>query len=190
MFLKECILDTDNKLYTSNDWDAANNSKAVGVAVITNEAKFVIAPDDLGSKKLYSNYTTPVSGISSFGDEINAKTDYNGLSNTDKIIEVYGSTDEYAAGACKNYTFKNKNKGYLPSLGEWWAAYQNKSEINTCMSKIGGTAISNNYYWNSSNSLNTSSDVSFWSLNWNQGTVGDNYANYSYQVRPFTSFSL
>lgn len=36
------VYSNDGKLYNLDDWDAANNDSAVGVAVITNDCKFAI----------------------------------------------------------------------------------------------------------------------------------------------------
>ena len=39
------ILHTDGKLYTRQEWDTSNNDKAVGVALISDNCGFVIAPE-------------------------------------------------------------------------------------------------------------------------------------------------
>ena len=36
--------------------------------------------------------------------------------------------------------------GYLPSRAEWLEAYDNKKEVNACMSLIGGTEIATDKY--------------------------------------------
>ncbi|MCS2426118.1 hypothetical protein [Parabacteroides goldsteinii] len=36
--------------------------------------------------------------------------------------------------------------GYLPAIAEWLEAYDNKKEVNACMSLIGGTEIAIDKY--------------------------------------------
>jgi hypothetical protein len=62
------------------------------------------------------------------------------------LSDVYGTIGAPAAETCAKYTFPNGSNGYLPSLGELYTAYNNKTAIVEAMSLIGGTAlISNNY---------------------------------------------
>ena len=75
-----------------------------------------------------------------------AKLDFAGKSNTDKIIAQLGTGNAPAAEYCSNYIFPNGQKGYLPALGEWQIAYDNKTEIDACMSLIGGTSIYTDYH--------------------------------------------
>lgn len=80
------------------------------------------------------------------GDQ--AKLDFNGKSNTDKIISLFGSLDS-AATLCRSKTIRingQTREGYLPALGELNIAYNNKSQITSALSKIRGTAMLDNYY--------------------------------------------
>ena len=78
-----------------------------------------------------------------------AKADYKGVQNSAAIVAKYGNYTSYAAGWCQNFSFNDGKKGYLGSGGEWQAAYSNKTKINACMSLIGGTNITTNHYWTS-----------------------------------------
>lgn len=58
-----------------------------------------------------------------YATEEEALQDYNGNSNTTKIIASYGAgtTTSLGAGWCRSKTIKFKNKtlkGYIPALGE------------------------------------------------------------------------
>lgn len=186
------ILHTDGNLYTADQWNTAWNANAVGVAVLTNEKKFVIAPTDSGStKQIYNDYFT-YPDLPQIGSESSAKADLNGETNTPKMTAVYGTSNTYAAGYCASYTFKNGKKGYLPSLGEWWIAYNNKAAIDTAMSKCGGTAINTSYYhWSSTRYTNDSNDwCFFWGLRWDDGNVPSRrgYVPYRAYVRAFSAF--
>lgn len=184
------ILHTNGGLYTADEWNTAWNANAVGVAVLTNEKKFVIAPTDSGgTKQIYNDYFT-YPDLPQISSGSSAKADLNGETNTPKMTAVYGTSNTYAAGYCASYTFKNGKKGYLPSLGEWWIAYNNKAAIDAAMSKCGGTAINTGYYhWSSTRSNNDSDDwCRFWVLRWNDGRVDTYYVSNSGGVRAFSAF--
>ena len=177
------ILDTDGNLTTAANWNTANNSKAVGVFVGTDNCKFVIAPDS-GGTLTWGGYGTTISGIVTTTDSSTAKKDYAGSSNTDKIISKLGASNAPAANYCKSYTFKNGKSGYLWSLGEMQAAYGNKSAIDTALSKIGATAMNTSYYWTSTQ---YSSDYA-WILRWSNGYVSNNAKDSNYYVRAVCAF--
>lgn len=120
----------------------------------------------------WGGYDILINGCATITLDVTAKTDYQGRKNTDAIIAQLGASTQYAAIYCRNYTFKNGKKGYLPALGELYEAYLNKSEVDACMSLIGGKAlydssISNYVKWSS-----TQYDkYDAWELDWNDGNV-------------------
>lgn len=178
------ILDTDGNLVKRADWNTGNNSKAVGVAVLSDNCKFVISTTENSSNIQWGGYGTTISNIVTTTDTATAKKDYLGSGNTDKIITQLGSGNAPAADYCRGVTFKHEKKGYLGSLGEWQEAYNNKAEIDACMSLIGGTAINTSYYhWTSTQ---YSSDGS-WRLHWSVGSVGGSSKYTSYRVRAFAA---
>ena len=108
----------------------------------------------------------------------------NGESNTDSIISQLGSGNAPAANECRKYSYTingNTIYGYLGTLGEWQIAYDNKAAIVSMMSKIGGTSISNQYYWSSTQY----SGYAAWRLGWDNGNVLSDYKSLNYYVRPF-----
>ena len=71
-----------------------------------------------------------------------ASSDWNGKSNTDKILSR-SDRDEYRAFVwCRN---KGSN-WYLPSKEELLTMYRNKEKINATLSKHGGTTL-DGWYW-------------------------------------------
>ena len=177
----------DRKLYTEEEWTAAGfaNDAANGIAVVTDNARFVIAKNDLGTMAWSSNTSTAVNGIMLTEDETTAKTDFAGYNNTQLML----ATDTSGAGySCANFTFPNGDKGYLPALGELNEAYANKSKIESLMTKIGGTKLTSGVYYRSSTQRDSSKA---WILGWNSGssTSSDKDATYNY-VRAFTSLDL
>ena len=179
------ILDTDGNLVKRTEWNTGNNSKAVGVAVLSDNCKFVISKTQ-GGTMTWGGYGTTISGIVTTTDANTAKKDYAGKDNTEKIVTQLGGSNAAAASYWRNTSklFPDGRKGYLGSLGEWQEAYNNKSEIDACMSLIGGTAIATNYYhWTSTQ---YSSDGA-WVLNWSDGTVSSYGKSSSRQVRAFAA---
>lgn len=178
------ILDTDGNLVKRADWNTGNNSKAVGVAVLSDNCKFVISTTENSSNIQWGGYGTTISNIVTTTDTATAKKDYLGSGNTDKIITQLGSGNAPAADYCRGVTFKHGKKGYLGSLGEWQEAYNNKAEIDACMSLIGGTAINTSYYhWTSTQ---YSSNYS-WILRWSDGSVYYGTKYDSTRVRAFAA---
>ena len=179
------IYDTDGNFTKADDWNTANNGKAVGVSVRTENSAFVIAPTYNSATKQWGGYGTTISGIVTSSDSTTAKKDYAGETNTDKIIAQLGTGNAPAAEYCRNYTFKNGKKGYLWSLGEAQDAYNNKAAIDAAMRKIGGTDITkDNYLWTSTQY----SSYGAWRLYWNSGNVDSNPKDNNNDVRAVCAF--
>ena len=141
------IYDTDGHLTLSENWDTANNSKAVGVYVGTENSKFVMAPTCNSSGEYWGDTGLAISGIVTSEGVTEAQKDYAGESNTNKIITQLGIAVTPAAAAyCRNYTFKNGKKGYLWAGGEAMDACANQDAINVAMQKIGGSFMVDNYW--------------------------------------------
>lgn len=65
---------------------------------------------------------------------------------------VYGAdnSSDYAANCCRNYIFKHGKAGFLPAVGQLLVMYRLLSSINSALSLIGGTQLTEDYYWTSS----------------------------------------
>ena len=180
------VYTTDGQFVKPEEWDTANNDQAVGVAVVSDNCKFVIAPEQNGSTQMWSKggaYDN-ISGVTTTKNSTTAKADYQGVSNSAAIVAKYGNSTDYAAGWCQNYTFKNGKKGYLGSCGEWQEAYNNKSEIDACMSLIGGTAINTSaYHWTSTQYAS----LGAWLLRWSDGNVDYYNKRDDYRFRAFAA---
>lgn len=145
------ILDTDDRLWSRSKWDTSNNSKAMGVAIITSNCAFCIAKEDGSPSQftLNSDYID-LPGVVVTDNEDIARMDFKGSDNTkctmlsdglaDAVFEVYG------------YNWPNKQiDGYLGSIGEWYEVYKNIDEVETCLSLIGGESLTDSIknYWTS-----------------------------------------
>lgn len=149
------IYDTDGKFTLPDNWNAANNSKAVGVAILGDDCRFVVAKEDAKSSYVYwGGYGTDISTLTNYTSDTNAATDFDGVNNTSKIIAAIGNSndghrDGTAAGDCAAYTFPNGKTGYLGAAGEWQVARQNKEDLNSALTLIGGTTMKESDYWTS-----------------------------------------
>ena len=145
------ILDIDNKLFKKDKWDIKNNSKAMGVAVITDNCAFCIQIIEDG--RLYP-FTTDGHLIDEFPSVVTTKDrevalkDFKGYSNSntitgndwDRIYEaIFASWVEWPNG---------HTNGYVGSLGEWQELYQHIDEVNEYLALIDGDPI-DSYYWSS-----------------------------------------
>ena len=168
------ICDSDGKLTAVGSWNTNNNSKAVGVAVVSNKCSFIIDKTNSNDSIQWGEYGTDVPGLSNITNNTEAKLDYDGNSNTDKIISALGSSEDIAAGWCRSKSINiggENRKGYLPALGEWQTAYNNRSQVDSALSKIGGTAMPTSYHWSSTERSSNNA----WRLRWGNGDV-DNYS--------------
>lgn len=165
------ICDSDGKLTAVGSWNTSNNSKAVGVAVVSDKCSFIIDKTNSNDSIQWGGYGTDVPGLSNITNNTEAKLDYDGNSNTDKIISALGSSEDIAAGWCRSKSINiggENRKGYLPALGEWQTAYNNKSQVDSALSKIGGTAMLTGYHWASTEFSSNGA----WKLPWGSGDVG------------------
>lgn len=187
------IQHVNGSLHTESEWTAGGyaNSDANGVAILSETVPaFVIAKQDASSSTLqWGGYSKTVPDIVTSTSSATAVLDYDGAGNTPKIIEyLAGTNDGYvdgapAAEACAAFTFPNGKKGYLPALGEWQGAYNNKTAVVSAMTLIGGTAISSNYYWSSTQYSSRYS----WTLYWGNGNLYYYDKNYHNYVRAFAA---
>lgn len=183
------IEDVNGNLYTRSEWGSSSHGTANAVVVLTDACKVRLALTQASSTMVIGpngteaidNYMTAIS------DQTQAKADYNGATNTANIIKVISSTS-YAAGWCNAFTFPNGTKGCLPSLGQLWTLYQNKTEVNACLSACGGTAMTDSYYWSSTFWGVSGAGRYCWILGWSLGYVSDYGLSDSYYVRAVSAY--
>ena len=180
------ICDTSGNLTAVGSWNTSNNSSAIGVAVVSDNCSFIIEKTASNSTKPWGGYGTTISGIATTSNTSTAKADYAGESNTTKIINQLGSGNAPAAEHCRGRSCTVNGTtlyGYLGALGEWQTAYNNKSSVDSALSKIGGTAMSTTYFhWTSTQY----SSYNAWNLYWGNGNVDyNNGKNDGIHVRAF-----
>ena len=149
----------------SSNYDSSKT--AIGVVVKDNELV-------LSQKKssMYWSYAYTDTSLTNYTSSTDAKTDFNGKSNTAVIVAAHPSetASNNAAIYCNTYTTAGTSAGdwYLPAAGELYSyVYGNYSAINTAMTAIGWT-FGSAYFWSSSERSND--------LAWGVGS-GGGYVN-------------
>lgn len=179
------ICDNTGTLTAVGSWNTSNNSSAIGVAVVSDNCAFVIEKTVLYHYEWWEESGTTISGIVTTKNSDIAKTDYAGESNTTKIINQLGSGKAPAAEYCRGRSCTVNGTtlyGYLGALGEWQTAYNNKSSIDSALSKIGGTAMNtNDYHWTSTQQSSSYA----WKLKWLGGIINGDGKYYGFYMRAF-----
>lgn len=179
------IQDTDGVLWQEAAWDGSATPN--GIAVVTDECRFVIAMKEKTDIRIDADRYSDKIDLTTYSSSSEAITDFSGPSNTTAMVLAYGNYSNEAAGYCANFTFPNGKGGYLGSAGEWQAAYDNKSAIETCMSKAGGTAIDISQHFSSTRGEDRYTDYNrFWALKWSDGSWQAVNVSSSKSARPFT----
>lgn len=171
------IQHVNGTLFSESQWTNGGyaNASANGVVVIGNDVSFVISktyPSNYNVK--WGGYSKSVTGVLATSSESNAILDYKGFDNTAKIVKQCANwtqqsiTGAPAADESVAYTFPNGNNGYLPALGEWKLAFDNKEAVNSAMSLIGGANIVEGYHWSSTQG---DDGTGSWALNWKSGSL-------------------
>lgn len=163
------IYDTNGNLTKPEEWDTANNDSAVGVAVIDEYCSFVIGKTQntkgiVWSSKLYKKSIeielSPTKNENLYS--------YAGESNSSIVRSLTSGEVNAFNWAYGNTITVNGTtlQGYLGAMGEWKTAYNNKSAIDSALSKIGGTAMETNFSYLSS----TQHSANYaWGLDWSNG---------------------
>lgn len=145
------ILDIDNKLFKKDKWDIKNNSKAMGVAVITDNCAFCISIFEDPSYYTFtkSGYTIEeYPNIVTTQDEQTALKDFNGDTNTGTMTD-WDTDRKYEAMLGAFIEWPNGvTEGYVGALGEWSELYQYITEVNECLTLLEGNEV-DNVYWTS-----------------------------------------
>ena len=179
------IYDTNGNLTKPEEWNTANNDLAVGVAVIDENCSFIIGKTQSNNGIAWSDklYGTTVSGIVTILNFSIVKTDYAGEANSAIVRGLTSGENNAFNWAYDNTITVNGTTlyGYIGACGEWWTAYNNKSSINSALSKIGGTAMLTGWHWASTQYSSNNA----WELKWDNGAVSYNYKNSSTYVRAF-----
>ena len=163
---------------TVEGWNPKDNKGVVGILVVEDDHKIVVALEDSPKKLIWSEERKLVNHpIQDRGD---VKSDFNG----EKYCRNLNSPEFPAAYYCLNYD-KGGRDWYLPSSGELWMIYRHLEEIQNALSIVEGYRLDLDWYWTSSE--NTYYNAWFLTLNgggisWDDKIYGNN------KVRPVSNF--
>ena len=177
---------------TVDGWNPKNNDGVVGILLIEDEHKIVVALEDSPEDLPWSNegglINQPIEELEDLED---AESDFNGEMYCRKL----DSPDYPAAYYCKTYN-KGNRSWYLPSSGELWLIYNHFEEIQNALFLVGGQEFVTEWdfrgrylpeYWSSTEHCAThtlSLDLNDGILDWGR-KVSDRY-----KVRPVSKFYL
>ena len=133
---------------TVDGWNPKDNEGVVGILVIEDDHKIVIALEDSPNKLHWSKEHKLINQQVEYGED--AESDFNG----EEYCKNLNSPDFPAAYYCLNYN-KGGRDWYLPSSGELWMICRHLEEIQTALSIVGGQKFATKwddhsfFYWSS-----------------------------------------
>jgi hypothetical protein len=153
----------DGSLYTEATWTSSgySNEQANGVAVLSDEARFVVAKEAAsgGTSFKFGGNDKNINDAVGLPDlnTSNYLTHFGGEATTLAIIEVLsGTTDNAgivgapAAEKARSYVFPNGRLGFLGTMGEFALIANNFETFNSLASLIGVNVNIHTGYWTSS----------------------------------------
>ncbi len=171
----------------SCDPNVVASKKPIGV-VFERADRLAIALDT--AWKAWSEEYFDVPGLSNIASWDKVKVDWQGKKNTQIVLEYCKANGK----SCPAFEYVNsyKTEGtkagdwYLPAAGELNIIYQNKDVLDTALGKIGGTKLSNDWHWSSSEFSNTL----VWRQLFDDGGPATHHSksNYPSYVRPVLAF--
>ena len=174
-------------------WNSNDNNGVVGILVVEDEHKIVVAIEDGTEDLRWSKKHELIN--QSIEEKEDAESDFNGEYYCRKL----NSPDFPAAYDCLNYN-KGGRKWYLPSSGELWLIYRHLDEIQNALETVGGQKFITSYmdgvtvYWSSTECAgkNVKGDsIHAWGLHFYCGYLyGYNKVKFkNAKVRPVSNFS-
>ena len=172
---------------TVDGWNPKNNNGVVGILLVEDDHKIVVAledaPEDLPWSNEYELVNEPIK------KKEDAESDFNGEYYCRKL----DSPDFPAAYYCKTYN-KGGRSWYLPSSGELWLIYNHLEEIQNALSIVGGQKFVTSdmdgvpCYWSSTEDSATDA----WNLDLYYGYLitWDSKVIHSGNVRPVSKFDF
>ena len=192
--------DSPTTMWDAKDGETVDEAGYVGILVATEDTSFIIEPQTRSSEYLTwagnSYYgklvpTLPAFFLIANGDweaaQELARNDFDGNLNTAKIQAYCRSAK--AAEYCTDEQANNLAQRFLPSAGQLYLMYLNKTAINRLVNAANGEGwefdvIDDNYYWSSSQF----DEFCAWSVGMCYGDTNDDSKGYDYYVRAVSAF--
>ena len=144
------IYTTEGLYFSAARWEKLADKDAFspeGVAIITDEAKFLLAPERdagfWGNSYIgpHDQYISLLPDIPWIKDRDEAAKDFDGRKNTEALIRAYEDgrlNQANAARFCYYYEPDELGKWYLPAAGQMNLVTEHVAEIQKCLELIGG----------------------------------------------------
>ena len=144
------IYTTEGLYFSAARWEKLADKDAFspeGVAIITDEAKFLLAPERdagfWGNSYIgpHDQYISLLPDIPWIKDRDEAAKDFDGRKNTEALIRAYEDgrlNQANAARFCYYYEPDEPGKWYLPAAGQMNLVTEHVAEIQKCLELIGG----------------------------------------------------
>lgn len=183
------IQDTANKLWKPSAWNGSATANAI--AVYDESCAFLIALEEAsGTLRINSSKYANAIDLTEYTTADTAITDFGGITNTEVMVDLYGTSTSEAAGYCKAYSFPSGLTGYLGSAGEWNVASKYKDAIESALSVAGGSSMTYGDYWTSTFYNNAKYSQDAWGFLWNYLSLSyETITTYRY-VRPFGKLTI
>ena len=169
------IESTEGKFYTRQLWDNTKTANSIDIISDNYKGRFALNISAQGMTFDANNQTVRYV-METTSSEASAKVDMQGKTKTNAVIArnaSYATDTSQIWGYCNTYSFPNGRKGYVPACGELWIAYQNKVEINNCLTTLGKTAISSKIISSTYNGSDSANWEHMWTVNFSDGTVNN-----------------
>lgn len=151
---------------------ATNDKPALGVGIVHSRSCLVWCTGSV------AGYSTNITALQ--GDKTSGYTD--GSDGWEKLKEACSDAESnpenYPAwNYCRNYGANNglerdlATGWYLPTVAELYTIYQNKTAVDTSLTKAGGSQFGRSWYWSCCQGPSSSSDAR--ELVFNDGDMGD-----------------
>ena len=133
------------------------NSSCIGVALITDNQKVMIAKKDAAGGRFwgYNLAGKNLSALDDRTDNESAMADFDGKNNTDIIIKAYSEYNVAmdSGDMCKvleTYNTSSDGEGftdwYVPAAGQLWEINDYLADINIYLQSIGGENLTSDYF--------------------------------------------
>lgn len=145
------ILLADGNVVNESNYISGTPASGI-VFLIENNQAHIIALSNVSNGNAYYGPNSAVgNGITSTSDSNIASNDYYGRKNMDAVITSGRLSNSPAFNLCNNFSSGIRGRGewYLPALGEMKCIVSNIGSIELLLSKIGGSVLSGNTYWSS-----------------------------------------
>lgn len=191
------IYTTEGLYFSAARWEKLADKDAFspeGVAIIADEAKFLLAPERgagfWGNSFIgpHDQYISLLPDIPWIKDRDEAAKDFDGCKNTEALIRAYEDgrlNQANAARFCYYYEPDEPGKWYLPAAGQMNLVTEHIEEIQKCLKLIGGQQFTYeymDYYYASSTGCD---NLSIWCMCFFTSTAPafNNYAKIASPVK-------